>query len=85
MFAEHAGEIFWLNRNGKGQLWLNAKASKYPEGDSGEDRGHRRPKKDDSGAAEPPVEVPAPVSADAPAEPASEPPASGLGHGPGVE
>ena len=28
-FAEHAGEIFWLNLNGKGELWLNAKASKY--------------------------------------------------------
>ncbi|MDD2764499.1 MAG: hypothetical protein PHE83_11045 [Opitutaceae bacterium] len=30
VFAGHAGEIFWLNRNAKGELWLNAKASKYP-------------------------------------------------------
>jgi hypothetical protein len=27
-FAEHAGEIFWLNRSSKGELWLNAKAAK---------------------------------------------------------
>jgi hypothetical protein len=42
-FAEHAGEIFWLNLNAKGELWLNAKASKYSggEGDSAE-KGHRR-------------------------------------------
>jgi len=36
VFAEHAGEIFWLNLNGKGELWLNAKVSKYSDG--------RRPK-----------------------------------------
>jgi len=29
VFAEHAGEIFWLNRNAKDELWLNAKASKF--------------------------------------------------------
>ncbi len=27
-FGEHDGEIFWLNRNAKGELWLNAKDSK---------------------------------------------------------
>jgi hypothetical protein len=32
VFVEHAGEIFWFNRNAKGQLWLNAKASKFTEG-----------------------------------------------------
>jgi hypothetical protein len=26
-FAEHGGEIFWLNVNPKGQVWLNAKAA----------------------------------------------------------
>jgi hypothetical protein len=26
--VEHAGEILWLNRNAKGDLWLNAKAEK---------------------------------------------------------
>jgi outer membrane biosynthesis protein TonB len=26
VFAEHAGEIFWFNRNSKAELWLNAKA-----------------------------------------------------------
>lgn len=37
VFVEHAGEIFWLNRNAKGQLWLNAKASKFaaPKPESG--------------------------------------------------
>lgn len=29
VFVEHAGEIFWLNRNAKGQLWLNAKIAKF--------------------------------------------------------
>jgi hypothetical protein len=27
-FAEHGGEIYWLNANAKGQVWLNAKAAK---------------------------------------------------------
>lgn len=27
-FGEHDGEIFWLNRNARGELWLNAKAAK---------------------------------------------------------
>ncbi|MDP1578972.1 MAG: hypothetical protein Q8M02_01760 [Candidatus Didemnitutus sp.] len=27
-FGEHDGEIFWVNRNAKGELWLNAKDSK---------------------------------------------------------
>jgi len=26
-FAEHGGEVFWLNANAKGQVWLNAKAA----------------------------------------------------------
>lgn len=26
-FAEHGGEIYWLNTNAKGQVWLNAKQS----------------------------------------------------------
>ena len=37
VFAAHAGEIFWLNRNARGQLWLNAKATKFTqEKDGGE-------------------------------------------------
>jgi hypothetical protein len=31
VFVEHAGEILWLNRNAKGELWLNAKAAKFAE------------------------------------------------------
>jgi hypothetical protein len=46
VFVEHAGEIFWLNKNAKGELWVNAKASKFADksdaadgatGDSAED------------------------------------------------
>ena len=49
VFVEHAGEIFWLNKNAKGELWLNAKASKYAdkkdgEGDSKPRRGRSRKK-----------------------------------------
>jgi hypothetical protein len=37
VFATHAGEIFWLNRNVRGELWLNAKATKFTkEKDGGE-------------------------------------------------
>ena len=54
VFIEHAGEIFWLNRNAKDELWLNAKKSKYADkkggeaGGSGEEkprRGRSRGKK----------------------------------------
>jgi hypothetical protein len=78
VFAEHAGEIFWLNLNGKGELWLNAKASKYPDGDSG-GRG-RRPRRDEPAPesdSTPPAEAAAPVP---PATAATE-----LGQGPSVE
>lgn len=30
VFVEHAAEIFWLNKNAKDELWVNAKASKFP-------------------------------------------------------
>jgi hypothetical protein len=42
-FGEHNGEIFWLNRNAKGDLWLNAKDSKAKRA---------RTKKKDDGDAE---------------------------------
>ena len=38
VFVEHAGEIFWFNRNAKGELWLNAKASKYADKEETNDR-----------------------------------------------
>jgi hypothetical protein len=34
VFVEHAGEIFWLNKSPKDELWLNAKPSKYSDGAS---------------------------------------------------
>jgi hypothetical protein len=37
VFVEHAGEIFWLNLNAKGELWLNAKASKFADKDEDDD------------------------------------------------
>lgn len=40
VFVEHAGEILWLNRNAKGELWVNAKASKFadkPDDEADED------------------------------------------------
>jgi hypothetical protein len=82
-FAEHAGEIFWLNLNGKGELWLNAKASKFAEGaDADHGRGGRRPRsrrKDGEGgelppepaAGAPPESTPAPEAA--PSAPSAEP------------
>jgi hypothetical protein len=46
VFVEHAGEIFWFNRNAKGQLWLNAKASKFSEkSGGGEDETDQKPKR----------------------------------------
>jgi hypothetical protein len=61
VFAEHAGEIFWLNRNGKGELWLNAKASKYADGgDDGAGKGRRPrpPRKKPVEGAEPAAATP---------------------------
>ncbi len=36
-FAEHGGEIYWLNVNAKGQVWLNAKASRKSRTKKSED------------------------------------------------
>jgi hypothetical protein len=44
-FVEHAGEIFWLNRNAKEELWINAKAAKFSsenEESEGEKKGGSR-------------------------------------------
>lgn len=46
VFVEHNGEIFWLNKNAKDELWLNAKASKFSDKEEGEDEGQ-----DEDGAA----------------------------------
>jgi hypothetical protein len=39
VFIEHNGEIFWLNKNAKDELWLNAKASKFSEKEEGDGEG----------------------------------------------
>ncbi len=31
VFVEQGGEVFWLNKNARGELWLNAKAAKLGE------------------------------------------------------
>jgi hypothetical protein len=61
VFVEHAGEIFWLNLNAKGELWLNAKASKYADGDGGSKR-RAKGKKKDGDEAEAGTESPAPAA-----------------------
>ncbi|MFI5357445.1 MAG: hypothetical protein ACHQ4G_08935 [Opitutales bacterium] len=43
VFVENAGEIFWLNKNVRNELWLNAKATKYPEGKDAEGGGGKKP------------------------------------------
>ncbi len=51
VFVPHGEEILWLNRNAKGELWLNAKASKFAdkdgEGDEGEsaEGGEEKPRR----------------------------------------
>ena len=86
VFVEHAGEIFWLNRSAKDDLWVNAKASKFSDG--GDKKGKRPAKgrkKDDETpegasaepAAEsstPAVETPSAPNSEDPAPPPSEPP-----------
>ena len=39
VFVEHAGEILWLNKNAKDELWLNAKVSKFADKDGGGEDG----------------------------------------------
>ena len=51
VFAENAGEIFWLNRNARGELWLNAKASKFAEKPEEENSSEGAPAKDAAPAA----------------------------------
>jgi hypothetical protein len=51
VFVEHAGEIFWLNRNAKGELWLNAKASKFAEKNEAEKPSGESPAQDEAPAA----------------------------------
>ncbi len=41
VFAEHAGEIFWFNRNAKDELWLNAKAKPARKAGGGRSSGGR--------------------------------------------
>ena len=50
VFVEQAGEIFWLNKNAKDELWLNAKASKFAHrsdagGEGGKKSGRSRSRK----------------------------------------
>ncbi|HLP09255.1 MAG TPA: hypothetical protein VK178_13905, partial [Opitutaceae bacterium] len=42
VFAEHAGEIFWFNRNAKDELWLNAKAKPARKSGGGRSGGRSR-------------------------------------------
>ena len=53
VFVEHAGESFWLNRNAKDELWLNAKAPKYGAGEDHKRRRGKRPAASDEPSAPP--------------------------------
>ncbi len=37
VFVQQAGEIFWLNKNARGELWLNAKAAKLGDKEEADD------------------------------------------------
>ncbi|MFZ9682901.1 MAG: hypothetical protein ACO3DQ_06835 [Cephaloticoccus sp.] len=41
VFVEVKGEIFWLNRNAKDEVWLNAKAARSDDGNDGPKRPRR--------------------------------------------
>jgi hypothetical protein len=63
VFVEHAGEIFWFNRNAKEELWLNAKASKFggaADEEAGAETGGSRSRRAKKGA-EAEAEAPAPA------------------------
>jgi hypothetical protein len=69
VFVEHGGEIFWLNKNAKGELWVNAKASKFADksdGSQNEDasaaQGGKRPARRGSSRSKPPAESSEPAS-----------------------
>jgi len=47
VFVEHAGEIFWLNKNAKDELWVNAKASKFAA--AADDGDQKKPARRSSG------------------------------------
>jgi hypothetical protein len=51
VFVEHAGELFWLNKNAKDELWLNAKAPKYAAGEDHKRRRGKRPAASDEPSA----------------------------------
>ena len=66
VFVPHGSEILWLNKNAKGELWLNAKESKFADSDDGEgarkSRRPRRGKKEDSATTESSSDVTEPAS-----------------------
>lgn len=54
VFVEHAAEIFWLNKNAKGELWVNAKASKFADKNQAEG-GDAPPSAGDGDAPQKPI------------------------------
>ncbi len=51
VFVGQAGELFWLNKNAKDELWLNAKAPKYAAGEDHKRRRGKRPAASDEPSA----------------------------------
>jgi hypothetical protein len=64
VFVEQAGEIFWFNLNAKGELWVNAKPSKFADKADGEssDSDEKKPRRSSRGRGRAPkgeADVPA--------------------------
>ena len=52
VFVEHGGEVLWLNKTTKGELWLNAKAPKLAEKDADSDEGEEVTEPSEGGEGE---------------------------------
>ena len=49
VFVEHAGEVLWLNKNAKGELWLNVKSPKAAQKESEADEVEESPEASEGG------------------------------------
>jgi hypothetical protein len=52
VFVEHGGEILWLNKTTKGELWLNAKGPKLADKDADSDEGEEVTEPSEGGEGE---------------------------------
>ena len=52
VFVEHGGEVLWLNKTTKGELWLNAKAPKQADKDADSEEGEEVTEPSEGGEGE---------------------------------